>query len=165
MKINLNSYFSLCFCAFVVLFAFGCGGNQTATTVNENRATISNNANAKPEPPKNPQTPYEKALFTVRVEPFDQVLVFRRRDGGVFTKEDKDFLRENSPNHPGRNVNRWVQCEDEKCFIAGTNFEFTRENLVALQSRFEVKDLSRSDAGEEITLPPATEAPKNENKQ
>lgn len=149
-----------CCAISVALFFTGCGGNDSATIANSESSGASKNANVKPEPPKNPQTPFEKALFSVRVGDFDQVLVFRRRDGGVFTDEDKQFLRNNQPREQGREVNRWAQCEDEKCFVAGTNFKFSKGNLTALQSRFDVKDYSAGD-GVEVVLP--EETPKNEN--
>ena len=148
----------------ICLFSFGCGGGNSETAANDNSAVANTaNANLKPEPPRNAQTPFEKALFSVRVGDFDQVLVFRRRDGGVFTSEDKQFLRNNSQSEQGREVNRWAQCEDEKCFIAGTNFKFTRANLIALQSRFDIKDLSQSDDGVDVVLPAETPVPKNTN--
>ena len=147
----------------VIFFSSGCGGNDSGVSANDNSAVAKTNVNLKPEPPHNAQTPFEKALFSVRVGDFDQVLVFRRRDGGAFGKEDKQFLRDNSKSEQGREVNRWAECDDEKCFIAGTNFKFTRTNLIALQSRFDVKDLSQSDDGVEVILPTDTPAPKNEN--
>lgn len=149
----------------MVLFSFGCGGNNSATPTDDNSVVAKANANVnlKPEPPRNAQTPFEKALFSVRVGDFDQVLVFRRRDGGRFTSEDKQFLRNNSKSEQGREVNRWAECEDEKCFIAGTNFKFTRANLLALQSRFDIKDLSQNDNEVDVVLPADAPAPKNEN--
>jgi len=138
------------------VLSIGCAGGGAAETNAANTNAKQLNSN-KPEPAKNAVTPFEKALFSVRVGDFDQVLVFRRTDGAVFTREDKDFLRQNSPNEPGRNVNRWSACEDEKCYIAGTNVKFTREQLKALMKRFDVKDLSESDNPKEITLPPQNE--------
>lgn len=160
----MKSFFFACLIG-LVLFSSGCGGSgdNSATSVNDNSAAAKTNVNQKPEPQRNAQTPFEKALFSVRVGDLDQVLVFRRRDGGIFKSEDKDFLRNNSPSEQGREVNRWRQCEDEKCFIAGTNFKFTRQNLIALQSRFDVKDLSQSDNPVDVVLPAETPTPKNEN--
>ena len=146
----------------IILLSFGCGGNNSATPADDNSAAKTN-VNLKPEPLRNAQTPFEKALFSVRVGDFDQVLVFRRRDGGKFTSEDKQFLRDNSRSEQGREVNRWAQCEDEKCFIAGTNFKFTRANLTALQTRFDIKDLSQGDNEVDVVLPADAPAPKNEN--
>jgi hypothetical protein len=145
-----------------VLFSFGCGGSNSATSTDDN-SVAKTNVNLKPEPPRNAQTPFEKALFSVRVGDFDQVLVFRRRDGGTFTSDDKQFLRDNSQSEQGREVNRWAQCEDGKCFIAGTNFKFTRANLTALQTRFDIKDLSQGNNEVDVILPPEPSAPKNEN--
>lgn len=143
---------------FAVAANAACGGadataNQTAVVNHNGAASAANAANKKPDPPKNAQTPFEKALFSIRVGDFDQVLVFKRKDNGEFTEADKEFLRANQPTEPGRTINRWVRCDDGKCFIAGTNFPFTRENLVALQSRFDVKDYSQSNDGADVTLP------------
>lgn len=149
-----------CFLICVLsVFLYGCSDNQTA--VNENRAANKNVSN-KPEPPKNLNTPFDKALFSVRVADFDQVLVFRRKDGGDFNNADKDFLRQNSPNAPEQNVNRWIRCDDGKCYIAGTNFDFSRANLIALQNRFEVKDWSKGD-GVDVVLPPEKDLTTNTN--
>lgn len=145
-----------------ILFSGCAGADNSATSANNNSAAANINANFRPEPPKNPQTPFENALFSVRVGDFEQVLVFRRRDGGAFTDEDKNVLRSNSPAEQGREVNRWTKCEDEKCFVAGTNFKFTRANLLALQNRFDVKDYSTGD-GVDVILPEDAPAPKNEN--
>lgn len=157
----MRKFFYLCV-IFTALFSFGCGGSTTETVnqpQNTNRAIVVGDVNAvnKPEPQKNPQTPFEKALFNVRVGDFEQVLVFRRKDGGKFTEEDKEFLRQNSPNAPDKNVNRWAACDDGTCFVAGTNNEFTRENLIALQNRFDAKDYSKGDQPAEVTLPQAEE--------
>ncbi|MEP6925867.1 MAG: hypothetical protein ABI954_15475 [Pyrinomonadaceae bacterium] len=157
----MKTIFYLCILG-AVLFSFGCGGNNSATSADDNLVVAKTNANLKPEPPRNPQTPFENALFSVRVGDFEQVLVFRRRDGSIFTSQDKQFLRNNQPSEQGREVNRWRQCEDEKCFVAGTNFKFTRANLVALLSRFDVKDYSKGD-GVEVILPEESPVSKNEN--
>lgn len=159
----MKTFFYFCLIG-AVLFSSGCGGGETdsATSVGNNSTATNTNANFRPAPPKNPQTPFENALFSVRVGDFEQVLVFRRRDGAIFTSDDKRFLRNNSPDEQGREVNRWTQCSDEKCFVAGTNFKFTRANLIALQNRFDVKDYSIGD-GVDVVLPEENLVPKNEN--
>lgn len=156
----MRTSFYLCFIG-AALFSVGCGGasETVSQNTNANRTSVAVNGSAsdKPEPQKNPSTPFEKALFNVRVGDFEQVLVFRRKDGGKFTEEDKEFLRQNSPNSPDKNVNRWTACDDGTCFVAGTNNEFTRENLIALQSRFDAKDYSKGDQPADVVLPQAEE--------
>ena len=121
-------------------------GNQSAANVNAKSAVESN----KPEPPQNATTPFEKALFSVRVGYFEQVLSFERKDGAKLTRADKDFLRANSPNAADRNVNRWTVSDDDKAALAGTNFKFTPENIAALKTKFTIKDYSMSNEGAEI---------------
>lgn len=154
------------FCVLSAIFVTAnCGGSSAPVQTSENNAAIgnANAANARPEPPKNASTPLEKALFTVRVENFEQVLVFERKDRGEFSEDDRQFLRENSPNALDRNVNRWVRCDDGKCFVAGTNNEFSRENLIALQNRFSVRDFTRSNEGAPLVLPPAETPAQTQN--
>ncbi|MBC7798920.1 MAG: hypothetical protein H7Z37_18780 [Pyrinomonadaceae bacterium] len=129
-------------------------GNATPDTAKSS----SSNANInlvvntnRPEPPKNPITPFENDLFDVRIAEVDQVLVFRRKDENALTSEDKKFLRENSPNETGYSVNRWVVDKGDKFAIAGTNFYFKPEQIAALQQRFDVKDFSKGD-GVEINV-------------
>lgn len=69
---------------------------------------------------------------------FKYIYVFRRKDGGVFNSEDKAFLRTNAPTE----TNRFIATDEEKAYIAGSNFMFPEENLTALAERFEIEDLS-----------------------
>lgn len=70
---------------------------------------------------------------------FDFAYVFTRKDGGVFTGEDKAFLKNNSPSE----TNQWRLTKDEKTVIAATNYRFPPESLEILQTRFNVEDRSR----------------------
>lgn len=152
-------YLSLIITASCLISACGGSSNSAEVTSANTNLNGNSNANLKPEPPKNPQTPFEKALFSIRVGDFEQVLVFERKDKNVLTKEDKDFLRANSPNEIGREVNRWAVAEDNKQALAGTNFRFTNEQIAALQKRFDVKDYSAGD-GVDINLEEYTAAEK-----
>ena len=139
--------------AAIILTA--CGEAETTNANIGNQSSTNANANAKvepdkPEPPQNATTPFEKALFSVRVGYFDQVLSFERKDGAKLTRADKDFLRANSPNTFDRNVNRWTVSDDDKAALAGTNFKFTPENIAALKTKFIIKDYSTSNEGAEI---------------
>jgi hypothetical protein len=70
---------------------------------------------------------------------FQFIYVFKRKDAGVFDKEDKQYLRANKP----ADVNRFVLTSDEKAFVAGSNYPFSQENLEALQKRFTVENFSK----------------------
>lgn len=83
-------------------------------------------------------TQFERDLKSLKTAEFKYIYVFRRKDGEVFDEEDKRVLRENSP----REINRYVSTDEEKAFIAGSNFMFPEENLKNLKERFEIEDLS-----------------------
>jgi hypothetical protein len=70
---------------------------------------------------------------------FSVILVFKRKDGGVFTGEDKKYLSANKP----ANINRAILTDDEKAVVIGSNFLFPPEKLEALRKRFVVEDHSK----------------------
>ena len=70
---------------------------------------------------------------------FEYIFVFKRKDGGAFDKEDRDYLRANRP----PDVNRWIATDDKTAYIAGSNFVFAPENLEILRRRFVVEDYSK----------------------
>lgn len=108
---------------------YGCGRSSTQST-DETKA-------ARPGTQKpSPKTPFEQDVQYVRDGQFTYILVFSRKDGGVFDKGDVDYLKANSP----KETNQWVKTEEGHRVIAGTNFEFTTENLDALRKRFNVED-------------------------
>ena len=80
----------------------------------------------------------EDNLGSVQRMGFDFVYVFTRKDGDVFTSEDKTFLKNNAP----ADTNQWRLTKDEKTVIAATNYKFSPEHLTALQKRFNVEDRS-----------------------
>lgn len=77
-------------------------------------------------------------LGAVKRMGFDFVYVFTRQDAGVFTGEDKTFLKDNSPSE----TNQWRLTKDGKTVIAATNYKFPPESLAILQTRFNVEDHS-----------------------
>lgn len=112
------------------------------------------------------KTTLEEDLNEMRTANFGFIFVFRRKDGGVFDKEDQKFLRENTPPE----TNRWRRSEDGKAFIAGSGFTFAPEQLAALRNRFNVEDYSTPEAKEAAgkafngqTNAPANTANKNSN--
>lgn len=81
---------------------------------------------------------FESDLQTMKTAGFDYIFVFRRKDGGVFDDEDKQYLRANRPPQ----ANRFISADDDKAFIAGSSFEFPPANLEALRKRFNIEDYS-----------------------
>ena len=69
---------------------------------------------------------------------FDYIFVIRRKDGGVFDKDDKVFVRENSP----AETNQFVLTDEDRVIIAGSNYPFPEETLEFLRERFNIEDLS-----------------------
>jgi hypothetical protein len=115
----------------VILLNFGCQANSTIL---------------KDVPPPTPmstveqkKTSLEQDLRDMQTANFDYIFVFRRKDGGVFEKDDKKFLRDNTPIE----TNRWTSTDEGKAYIAGSGFSFSPENLNALKSRFIVENYSK----------------------
>ncbi len=90
------------------------------------------------------KTTLEEDLNEMRTANFGFIFVFRRKDGGVFDKEDQKFLCENTPPE----TNRWRRSDDGKAFIAGSWYTFSPEQLAALRGRFNVEDYSTPEAKE-----------------
>jgi len=70
---------------------------------------------------------------------FQFIYVFKRKDGGEFDKEDRDFLRANRTD----DINRWSSTDDKKAYLAGSNYDFRPEHLQNLQKRFIVENYSK----------------------
>jgi hypothetical protein len=113
------------------LFFYGCARKPPATAETE-----TDSAQSASTPRPSPKTPFEQDVQYVRDGQFTYIMVFSRKDGGVFDKDDVDYLKANSPGQ----TNQWVRTDDGRRVIAGTNFEFTPENLDALRKRFNVED-------------------------
>ncbi len=93
-----------------------------------------------PTPAASPkaQTAFERDLDFVRKGQFTYVLVFSRKDGGAFDKEDIAYLKANSPVE----TNQWVSSEEGKRVICGTNFDFKQEHFDALNKRFIIENFT-----------------------
>ena len=113
------------------LFFQGCTRKPPAPEVTERDPTQSEST-----PRPSPRTPFEQDVQYVRDGQFTYIMVFSRKDGGVFDKDDVSYLKANSP----AQTNQWVKTDEGRRVIAGTNFEFTPENLDALRQRFNVED-------------------------
>lgn len=81
----------------------------------------------------------EKEVEAMKTADFDYIFTFKRMDDGVFTSEDKQFIKANS--HFA--TNRFTLTKDEKVIVAGSNFAFSQENLDALQDRFKMESFSK----------------------
>jgi hypothetical protein len=87
--------------------------------------------------PTPPLGDYESKLEYVRTARFAHIYVFSRRDGAPFTPDDITYIKANA----NERTNMWVKTDDGKKIIAGTNFDFTPENLEAERKRFNVEYL------------------------
>lgn len=87
-------------------------------------------------------TPIQREIRDMETANFKIIYVFKRKDGGVFDKEDKKYLAENKP----ADANRFVLTDDEKAFVAGSNYPFTVQNLEMLEKRFIIENYSKPNA-------------------
>ena len=87
-----------------------------------------------------PATPSDEDVEYVRRGRFVHVYVIKRQDGGAFTPDNIAYLKANT--HPETNM--WVITKDKRQAIAGTNFDWTSENMAALTQRFVVEDRTAS---------------------
>lgn len=116
-----------------LLIALGCQPSQT----------VLNDRQPTPEPtnestPEIPIDDFQERLKSVQTGNFDFVYALRRKDGDVFTAEDKQYLRENLP----PDTNQKQLTSDNKALIIGSNYIFPLENLDALKKRFKIEDYS-----------------------
>ncbi|HMF57500.1 MAG TPA: hypothetical protein VK619_14250 [Pyrinomonadaceae bacterium] len=120
-----------------LLVAPGC----KPTSESGGTAGVASNANGNSAPrvassPAPPRNDYESKLEYVRTARFAHIYVFSRPDGGYFTADDITYVKANAPER----TNMWVKTDDGRKVLAGTNFEFTPENLDAERKRFNVED-------------------------
>lgn len=124
----------LMFVALFFIFSnLACQPNQAIL----NSGKDSNNS-SETNSAARPKDTYESALRGVQKSGFDYIFVFRRKDGGKFEKDDKVFLRENSP----AETNQFILTDEDRVVIAGSNYPFPEDSLKVLRSVFEVEDLS-----------------------
>lgn len=126
----------------LVLVGAACQPNQT----------ILKDAAPPPTPMatvETPKTSFEQDLRDMQAANFDYIFVFRRKDGGAFDKDDRKFLRENTPPE----TNRFISSDDGRAYIAGSGFSFTPEQMEALRNRFLVEDHSKPEVKEAANKP------------
>lgn len=119
------------------LFGFACQPNQTVLKDVAPPPTPMETVETK-------KTTLEEDLQEMRTANFGFIYAFRRKDGGVFDKDDQKYLRDNTPIE----TSRWRRSDDGKAFLAGSNFTFSPEQLTALRSRFNIEDYSTPEAKE-----------------
>lgn len=73
----------------------------------------------------------------MEVAGLEHIFILRRKDGGVFDKDDKQFLRENAPVEL---LNRRVASDEGKTFVFGTNFIVPPEIVKTWRQRFSVEE-------------------------
>jgi hypothetical protein len=132
-KRKMNLQIKFLFVSILVLPTFGCQANQSILNSGKsnNPANTTNSA-------ERPKDTFESALGGVRRSGFSYIFVIRRPDGGQFTKEDKTYIRANSP----AETNQFVLTDEERVIIAGSNYPFPPESLELLRKIFTVEDLS-----------------------
>lgn len=113
--------------------SLACQPNQSIL----NSGNTSGSINATNSAERPPET-FESALRGVERSGFRFIFVIRRKDNGQFTKEDKTYVRANSP----AETNQFVLTDEERVIIAGSNYPFPEENLELLRKVFTVEDLS-----------------------
>jgi hypothetical protein len=116
----------------LIILNFACQPNQTI--LNSGAKNPATDANAA----ERPKDTFESALRGVQKSGFDYIFIIRRKDGGIFDKDDKVFVRENSP----AETNQFVLTDEDRVIIAGSNYPFPEETLEFLRERFNIEDLS-----------------------
>jgi hypothetical protein len=127
LNYQLFAVFALC------LLSFACQNNSAETNANSaSNVAVNSNTN------KPPISDFEENLKSLQTSDFEYIFTFKRKDGGKFDREDKDFLKENTP----QQTNRWLLTKDETTVLAGSNYIFSLEVLKKLGGRFLVEDFS-----------------------
>jgi hypothetical protein len=117
---------------------------SSACTPNQRIVESSRTPEPVPEVSITPQvSAFDADLQSMRNADFKFILVFRRRDGGAMTSEDKAFINANTP----PDVNRRRLSDDDKAVIIGSNFPFLPGTIANLTDRFVMEDHSKPEAG------------------
>jgi len=126
---------SLCIAAAVCLL--GCGPNESILKSNSSTPAPAGSASG---PPRS-NDPLEKEIEAMKTADFNFIYVLSRRDGAIFTSDDKAFIRKTT-----QNVNRRTLSDDEKAVIIGSNTKMPSELLDAIRGRLELKDYSKPES-------------------
>jgi hypothetical protein len=87
---------------------------------------------------KPPISDFEENLRSMQISDFEYIFAFKRKDGGKFDRDDKDFLKETAP----QQTNRWLLTKDETTALAGSNYIFSPDVMKKLGTRFAIEDYS-----------------------
>src|SRR5579883_1406563 len=82
------------------------------------------------------QPAFERDMDALRRTNTKYVYVVRRKDGAPLDKEDRAFIRENTP----KEVVMWKITDNDRQAICGTNVDFTPENRSALAQKYVIED-------------------------
>jgi hypothetical protein len=132
-KKQISAILSAGLLAACVLVA-GCGPNEAILNSNSRAETPSAASNSTPQPTV---TTVEKEVENMKTVGFEQIFVFRRKDGGPLEPADTEFFRTHTAQ-----VNRRVRSDDGTALIVGTNYPIAPESFKALGERFAVEDHS-----------------------
>lgn len=118
--LKLNAVFVLAVIAFI-----GCA-KSSRPTATAGKSSVS----------PTPATAFERDLDYVRKGSFMRVYLVARPDGQPLDAADIAYLKANT--HP--ETNYWIRTDEGRRVIAGTNFNWSPENMQALGRRFTVED-------------------------
>ncbi len=129
-----SSVFNFIIISAFCLLNFACQNNAVETNNSANQPANTVNSNAE----KPPISDFEENLKSMQRSDFEYIFAFKRKDGGKFDRDDKDFLKETAPFQ----TNRWLLTKDETTVFAGSNFIFSPDVMKKLGVRFTIEDFS-----------------------
>jgi hypothetical protein len=134
-KINMrSSVFNFIIISAFCLLNFACQNNAVETNNSTNKTANAVNSNAD----KPLISDFEENLKSMQISDFEYIFAFKRKDGGKFDRDDKDFLKETAP----QQTNRWLLTKDETTVLAGSNFIFSPDVMKKLGTKFAIEDFS-----------------------
>lgn len=134
-KQKMNRLIKILLLSVLAMSGFACQPNQSILNSKRADSTTSTNSTNSATPEKDT---FEKALRGVQKSGFEHIFVIRRKDGGKFDKEDKVFVKENSP----AETNQFILTDEDRVVIAGSNYPFPEETVALLRKVFDVEDMS-----------------------
>lgn len=111
--------------ALLIVALSACRGASSPSATSNRPSTI-----------PTPATAFERDLEYVRKGSFMRIYIIARPDGNPLDAPDITYLKANT--HP--ETNYWVKTDEGRRIIAGTNFNWSPENMEALSRRFTVED-------------------------
>ncbi len=130
-----SSVYNLLAVLVICLLNFACQNNAVETNSSSTNRTV-NAVNSNADKP--PLSDFEENLKSMQRSDFEYIFSFKRKDGGKFDRDDKDFLKENTP----QQTNRWLLTKDETTVLAGSNYIFSPDVMKKLGTKFTVEDFS-----------------------